>query len=87
MEEKNQQTPEFGQYKDAPGMVLIEDMPHSARHLLKRDLSLLEFFRRVLDEALDRSQQLLERLKSVCERGRARRGWTASYISRAMRLP
>ncbi len=31
--------------------------------MLNRDLSLLEFFRRVLDEAADRSQPVLERLK------------------------
>lgn len=31
--------------------------------LINRDLSLIEFFRRVLDEGLDRSQPILERLK------------------------
>jgi polyphosphate kinase len=31
--------------------------------IINRDLSLIEFFRRVLDEALDHSQPLLERLK------------------------
>lgn len=33
--------------------------------LINRDFSLIEFFRRVLDEGLDRSQPLLERLKFV----------------------
>ncbi|MFT3746463.1 MAG: polyphosphate kinase 1 [Pyrinomonadaceae bacterium] len=48
-------------------------MPLSRRHILEhdgaqyinRDLSLLEFFRRVLEEAQDPSQPLLERLKFI----------------------
>jgi len=38
-------------------------MPRSSEFLFNRDLSLIDFFRRVLDEALDESQPLLERLK------------------------
>ena len=34
-----------------------------AAHFINRDLSLIEFFRRVLDEGLDESQPLLERVK------------------------
>jgi polyphosphate kinase len=63
MDDKNQQPPTPGGFRDASGAAFTDDQPHSARHLLNRDLSLLEFFRRVLDEALDHSQPLLERLK------------------------
>jgi polyphosphate kinase len=35
----------------------------TGRQLINRELSLIEFFRRVLDEGLDKSQPLLERLK------------------------
>jgi len=38
-------------------------LPRSSEFLFNRELSLIEFFRRVLDEALDRTQPLLERLK------------------------
>ena len=38
-------------------------LPRSPEYLFDRDLSLIEFFRRVLDEGLDASQPLLERLK------------------------
>src|SRR5918998_1188268 len=37
--------------------------PTTSQLLLNRELSLLEFNRRVLEEALDRSQPLLERVK------------------------
>ena len=37
--------------------------PPDSATILNRDLSLLEFFRRVLDEALDTSQPILERVK------------------------
>ena len=40
-------------------------LPRSSKYLFNRDLSLVEFFRRVLDEALDASQPLLERLKFI----------------------
>jgi polyphosphate kinase len=38
-------------------------LPRSADYLFNRELSLIEFFGRVLEEGLDRSQPLLERLK------------------------
>jgi len=38
-------------------------LPHSSEYLFNRDLSLVEFFRRVLEEGLDETQPLLERLK------------------------
>lgn len=38
-------------------------LPRSPEYLFDRDLSLIEFFRRVLDEGLDKTQPLLERLK------------------------
>jgi polyphosphate kinase len=63
MEDKNQQAPQSGQFENASGVALTDDMPHSTHHLLNRDLSQLEFFRRVLEEARDPSQPLLERLK------------------------
>jgi len=42
---------------------LPSPLPRSSEYLFNRDLSLIEFFRRVLEEALDRSQSPLERLK------------------------
>src|SRR5688572_8187241 len=42
---------------------LPSPLPRSSEYLFNRDLSLLEFFRRVLDEALDENQAPLERLK------------------------
>ena len=39
--------------------------PRSERHLLNRELSLVEFFRQVLDEAHDKRNPLLERLRFV----------------------
>ena len=38
-------------------------IPEDAKHFLNRELSLLSFFRRVLEEALDQHNQLLERVK------------------------
>src|SRR4030095_3539480 len=38
-------------------------LPRSSEFLFNRELSLIEFFRRVLDEALDETQPILERLK------------------------
>ncbi|HMF54786.1 MAG TPA: hypothetical protein VK619_00380, partial [Pyrinomonadaceae bacterium] len=46
-----------------PQMTLPPVLRGSKELLFNRELSLLEFFRRVLDEALDESQPLLERLK------------------------
>ncbi len=43
--------------------VLPRHLPHSAEFLFNRELSLIEFFRRVLEEGLDETQPLLERLK------------------------
>ena len=42
---------------------LPSPLPRSSEYLFNRDLSLIEFFRRVLDEGLDQSQAALERLK------------------------
>jgi polyphosphate kinase len=51
---------------DAPQPMALPAMLRDAKELLfNRELSLLEFFRRVLDEALDETQPLLERLKFV----------------------
>jgi polyphosphate kinase len=63
MEDKKQEPPHVGQFEEASGVALSDETPHATLHLLNRDLSLLEFFRRVLDEALDPAQPLLERLK------------------------
>jgi polyphosphate kinase len=38
-------------------------LPRSSEYLFNRDLSLIEFFKRVLEEGLDETQPLLERLK------------------------
>jgi polyphosphate kinase len=42
---------------------LPSSLPRSSEFLFNRDLSLVEFFRRVLEEGLDNSQRALERLK------------------------
>ncbi len=42
---------------------LPSSLPRSSEYLFNRDLSLIEFFRRVLEEALDPSMAALERLK------------------------
>src|SRR5215213_6116174 len=42
---------------------LITGTSSAEQLLFNRDLSLVEFFRRVLEEALDHTQPLLERLK------------------------
>lgn len=52
---------ETPQSNDAVSLPLT--LPASSEYLFNRELSLIEFFRRVLDEALDQSQPLLERLK------------------------
>ncbi len=43
--------------------LLPAQLPRSGEFLFNRELSLIEFFRRVLSEGLDHSQPLLERLK------------------------
>ncbi len=43
----------------------VSEYAFSSANFINRDLSLLEFFRRVLDEARDDSQPLLERLKFI----------------------
>ncbi|HYX41451.1 MAG TPA: polyphosphate kinase 1 [Pyrinomonadaceae bacterium] len=49
---------------DEPQRVVLPTVLRGAKELVfNRELSLLEFFRRVLDEALDETQPLLERLK------------------------
>ena len=48
----------------APAKLLMPDAPPvSEKRLLNRELSLIEFFRQVLDEALDDRNPLLERLR------------------------
>ncbi|HUR99802.1 MAG TPA: polyphosphate kinase 1 [Pyrinomonadaceae bacterium] len=48
--------------RQSPALV-GDQSPKAEIALINRDLSLLEFFRRVLDEALDESQPILERIK------------------------
>jgi polyphosphate kinase len=48
---------------DSANMFLPERLPRSGHFLFNRELSQMEFFRRVLEEALDSTQPLLERLK------------------------
>lgn len=43
--------------------ILPRVLPRSPRYLFNRELSLIEFFQRVLDEGLNANQPLLERLK------------------------
>lgn len=43
--------------------IFIEKDQAPAAHFINRDLSLIEFFRRVLEEGLDASQPILERVK------------------------
>ncbi len=45
------------------------ELPRSKEFLFNRELSLIEFFRRVLDEGLDKSEPLLESLKFLCDFG------------------
>jgi polyphosphate kinase len=49
--------------KTGNSQFLPSSLPRSSEYLFNRDLSLIEFFRRVLEEALDSSQAVLERLK------------------------
>ncbi|HEY0407131.1 MAG TPA: polyphosphate kinase 1 [Pyrinomonadaceae bacterium] len=64
---KEKQQSEDGQAESAAAgaqpLALPPTLPRSKDFLLNRDLSLLEFHRRVLEEALDETQPLLERLK------------------------
>src|SRR5439155_2109839 len=46
-----------------PAKAKLALAPAPERRLLNRELSLIEFFRQVLDEALDRRNPLLERLR------------------------
>jgi polyphosphate kinase len=46
-----------------PAKAKLALAPAPERHLLNRELSLVEFFRQVLDEARDESNPLLERLR------------------------
>jgi polyphosphate kinase len=48
-----------------PARPKLSVAPRSERHLLNRELSLIEFFRQVLDEAHDKRNPLLERLRFV----------------------
>jgi polyphosphate kinase len=57
------QTPQTGERKDGQGTLSKIDLRDLSAYLFNRELSLVEFFRRVLEEALDDTQPLLERLK------------------------
>lgn len=57
------QTPQAGERKESQGTISPVDLRDLSPFLFNRELSLLEFFRRVLEEALDDTQPLLERLK------------------------
>src|ERR1044072_8698528 len=48
-----------------PARPKLSVAPRSERHLLNRELSLIEFFRQVLDEAHDKRNPVLERLRFV----------------------
>ncbi len=63
MENKNKQPSKADQFEEASGETLPVEGGLSSHDLLNRDLSQLEFFRRVLEEAFDPAQPLLERLK------------------------
>lgn len=56
-------TPFEAAQENSNNILLPAVLPHSPEFLFNRDLSLLEFFSHVLDEGLDDSQPLLERLK------------------------
>ena len=49
--------------RNADSATVPAKLPQTKHFLFNRDLSQLEFFRRVLEEALDDSQPLFERLK------------------------
>lgn len=53
----------FGLGDDKGDIPLPVHLPRSSKFLLNRELSLIEFFRHVLDEGFDKSNPLLERLK------------------------
>jgi polyphosphate kinase len=55
------ETPQTVQSNDAVSLPLT--LPASSEYLFNREISLIEFFSRVLEEALDQTQPLLERLK------------------------
>lgn len=57
------QIPQTGERIGGPGTISTVDLRDLRPLLFNRELSLLEFFRRVLEEALDDTQPLLERLK------------------------
>lgn len=51
------------QTANVESLSLPERLPQSPEYLFNRELSLIEFFQRVLEEGLDTTQPLLERLK------------------------
>jgi polyphosphate kinase len=59
----NEPTPQTLRQDDAQGTTTTVDLNDLSRLLLNRELSLLEFYRHVLEEAQDETQPPLERLK------------------------
>src|SRR4051812_36968619 len=58
-----QETPQTGQHNESQSTISPVDLRDLRPLLFNHELSLLEFHRRVLEEALDDTQPLLERLK------------------------
>src|SRR5437868_5551906 len=56
-------TPQTAQHEDAEGAISQLNLRDLKPLLFNHELGLLEFYRRVLEEALDDTQPLLERLK------------------------
>ena len=52
-----------GRRRPSVPAAIAPKIPEDAKSFLNRELSLLAFFRRVLEEALDESNPLLERVK------------------------
>jgi polyphosphate kinase len=54
---------QVGEFRPEDDDVLPLPLPRSPEFLFNREMSLIEFFRRVLEEGLDETQPILERLK------------------------
>ncbi len=60
-----QQIPKIGDDMLKPSPAVKPELGIASGNFINRDLSLIEFFRRVLEEAFDKKQPLLERLKFI----------------------